>query len=112
MTTEQIAELRELERNGTRLPWKLLPGPTVAAELPDTTMSVATVYGFQGPERRQADALLIAAARNALPRLLDERDLLLVAVRRLSVAAQMNGEGWRDALLDANRAVEFAEAKP
>jgi hypothetical protein len=100
MTLDQVDQLRQLDRAAPPCPWK---GS-------DHMMALYVDKDGQPHAVFEPHVLELAlAARNALPRLLDEREMLLAAVRRLSVAAQVSPEDWAKALLDANRAVAFAE---
>lgn len=69
MTAEQIAELRRLDAEATPRPWGYGSGDLVA---------------HNGCYLIDADASVLVAARNALPRLLDEREALLTALNDIA----------------------------
>lgn len=73
MTNEQIAKLRRLDAAATPAPWEARACSVV------TPRDGFDIDGAPRPE----EADLIAAARNALTRLLDEREALVEALARL-----------------------------
>ena len=82
LTPETIAELRRLLADGTPGPWSTVSGAGNVWHFRDEGAPVV-VAGHQCAAPRVPDALLIAAAVNALPALLDaavERDALLAII--------------------------------
>ena len=92
MTDEQIAELRRLEKAATHGPWRWWTSNSMRRLSSDPSgkdgdvlrASIAT-DGVADVVVSEQDQDLIAAARNALPLLLDERDALLKALRDTGV---------------------------
>lgn len=102
MTPAELAELRRIEQAATPGPWGVEydgpDGACVRTEQPETDMphlskeKHVACYCFNGQlENPEADATFIAAARNALPALLDEVERLQAIVRDL--AKHDPGEG-------------------
>ena len=82
LTPETVAELRRLLADGTPGPWSTVSGAGNVWHFRDEGAPVV-VAGHQCAAPRVPDALLIAAAVNALPALLDaavERDALLAII--------------------------------
>lgn len=96
LTPEEIAELRRLDAEAT-------PGPWVDAG------GVKSYFGGAGPGS-QADTALIAATRNALPRLLDAAEALAERTRERD-ALQAERDGM-SAMLDRIAAVPSVEFDP
>jgi hypothetical protein len=111
VTKEQIAELRMLDAEATPVPWTAIMEPLGPIggrriESPHDDYTVFATYDDSQLEGASpADVPLAAAARNALPRLLDEREALLAAAwaARLAHTVQQQNE--------AHAALEAAIAK-
>jgi len=99
MTNEQIAELRRLEANAAPAPWVVGDEWEITFYAkPENDYQRERSVGkpgypeavVQGGEQRgdpavsDEDAAFIAAARNALPRLLDEREALIQALQTMA----------------------------
>lgn len=104
MTKEQIEELRRLDSMGARAPWVADVG-TIHADV-DSIIGVDDERLLQD-EGLQGDINLAAAARNALPRLLAEREQLLKALKRADADAYDWSEDDTGSIVTA--ALAFAE---
>lgn len=84
MKREEIEELRKLEAAATPAPWERLDdNDPYVVERREEGGNVAKCFSYQNGE---ANADATAAARNALPRLLAEREALVGALRALMLA--------------------------
>jgi hypothetical protein len=135
MTREQIAELRKLEAAASPGPWKWGDAydfhehaAHVASGLDAECSNVrdghvvlrgagkellgpwAENAGDSGLQAEIADLRLLEAARNALPRLLDEREALLEAAK-VANAAMDALEHWSQMDAETRLAVAIAKAE-
>lgn len=120
MTQDQIDELRRLDRAATPAPWTPHESPLQRGVIVGQDRLVAhlfrpigtTVLAGQAsePALSDANAALAIKARNTVVKLLDEREMLLSAVRQMRAAAQLDdNEGWMRALEVASEAEENAQ---
>lgn len=87
--TDVVARLRQLEAAATPGPWYIEKNGTIKRGM----LWIAHMAGAMSNPAVVTDADVIVAARNALPQLLDERDLLLaVAEAAKEIEAELR---WR-----------------
>jgi hypothetical protein len=78
LSEAEVAELTRLEKAATPGPWEVMPDGRARVNLVHVETGPECSAGaglpvFSVPRKKEGDAELIAAARNALPRLLAER---------------------------------------
>ncbi len=84
MEKEQIAVLRKLSANGTPMPWNVARDSYGMFDClwgPGDTEIIRGGSDQRSSEAQGRDMHLVAAIRNALTRLLDEREALLAALK-------------------------------